>query len=266
VNRAVEIRVVANDSLKNCPLDSLTITKKPLHGIVQVDSIDKVVTYEPFPNYCGRDTFRYQICNIMGCDTATVIVETSCDTVGLPIAHNDTLRMRRDSILIFSALMNDSINGTFRSLNIIKNPGHGTAMITSDGQISYTPATSFCGKDSLIYELCNQVGCDTAKVFFKVSCGDTIIVYTALSPNYDGKNDFLVLEGIEDYPNHEVRIFSRWGTEVFFSTNYRNHYSGGFEGKWNGKDLPDGVYFIRIDNGKTGEEHRVITKYFMIKR
>jgi large repetitive protein len=266
VNRAVEIRVLANDSLKNCPLDSLTITKKPLHGIVQVDSIDKVVTYEPFPNYCGRDTFRYQICNIMGCDTATVIVVTSCDTVGLPIANNDTLRVRKDSTLIFSALANDSINGTFRTLSIIKNPGHGTASNTSDGQISYRPAPSFCGKDSLVYELCNQIGCDTAKVFFKVSCGDTIIIYTGFSPNHDGKNDFLVLEGIEDFPNHEVRIFNRWGTEVFFTKNYQNHYSGGFEGQWNGKDLPDGVYFIRVDNGKTGVEHEVIMKYIMIMR
>ncbi|MEY4936137.1 MAG: hypothetical protein RIS64_2496 [Bacteroidota bacterium] len=266
MNRAVEIRVVANDSLKNCPLDSLTITKKPLHGIVQVDSIDKVVTYEPFPNYCGRDTFRYQICNIMGCDTAIVIVTSSCDTVGLPMAHNDTLRIRKDSTLIFSALANDSIHGTFRSLRIIKDPGHGTANITSDGQMTYRPATSFCGKDSLVYELCNQVGCDTAKVFFKVSCGDTIIIYTGFSPNYDGKNDFLVLEGIEDYPNHEVRIFNRWGTEVFFTKNYQNHYMGGFEGKWNGKDLPDGVYFIRIDNGKMGTEHEIITKYIMLKR
>ena len=151
-------------------------------------------------------------------------------------------------------------------MRIIKDPGHGTATITADGQISYRPAMTFCGKDSLEYELCNQTGCDTAKVFFKVSCGDTILIYTGFSPNYDGKNDFLVLEGIEDYPDHEVRIFNRWGTEVFFSKAYRNHYSGGFEGKWNGKDLPDGVYFIRIDNGKTGTEHKIITKYIMIKR
>jgi large repetitive protein len=266
VNRAVEIRVVANDSLKNCPLDSLTITKRPLHGIVEVDSIDKVVTYEPLPNYCGSDTFRYQLCNQLGCDTATVIVVTSCDTVGLPIANHDTLVVKKDSTLIFSALANDSINGVFVSQRIIKDPGHGIATITSDGQISYRPATSYCGKDSLIYELCNATGCDTAKVLFRVSCGDTIVIYTAISPNQDGKNDFLVLEGIEDYPNHEVRIFNRWGTEVFFTKSYRNHYSGGFEGQWNGRDLPDGVYFIRIDNGKTGEEHRIITKYFMIKR
>ncbi|MEN9609754.1 MAG: hypothetical protein RLZZ628_568 [Bacteroidota bacterium] len=266
MNRAVEIRVVANDSLKNCPLDSLKITKKPLHGLVRVDSIDKVVTYEPSPNYCGRDSFKYQICNIMGCDTATVVVVTNCDTAGLPIAHNDTLRMRKDTILVFSPLVNDSINGTFKSLRIIRDPGHGTATVTSDGQISYRPAASFCSKDSLMYELCNQSGCDTAKVFFKVSCGTGITIYTALSPNQDGKNDFLVLDGIEDYPNHEVRIFNRWGTEVFYSKTYQNHYAGGFEGVWHGKDLPDGVYFLRIDNGRMGAEHEVITKYIMIKR
>ncbi len=266
INRAVEIRAIANDSLKNCPLDSLTITRRPLHGMVQVDSIDKIITYEPLPNYCGRDTFKYQICNIMGCDTATVIVFISCDTTGLPIANNDTLRVPTDSTFIFSALANDSINGVLRTLRIIKDTGHGTATVTADGMISYRPAATYCGRDSLTYELCNQNGCDTAKVFFKVTCGNMLVIYTGFSPNYDGKNDFLMIDGIENYPNHDVRIYNRWGTEVFQTNSYRNHYSGGFEGKWNGKDLPDGVYFIRIDNGKTGIDHQIITKYIMLKR
>ena len=46
-----------------------------------------------------------------------------------------------------------------------------------------------------------------------------IEVFTAVTPNSDGKNDFLYIRGIE-VPNNLLRIFNRWGVLVFEVKNY----------------------------------------------
>lgn len=44
---------------------------------------------------------------------------------------------------------------------------------------------------------------------------DTPIVNQGLTPNGDGANDGWVIEGIENHPDAQIRVFSRWGREVF---------------------------------------------------
>jgi gliding motility-associated-like protein len=55
------------------------------------------------------------------------------------------------------------------------------------------------------------------------------------SPNNDGVNDVLVLEGYKSGTVIKLQIFNRWGSEVFSSDNYQND--------WNGDDLPSGTYY-----------------------
>ncbi len=57
---------------------------------------------------------------------------------------------------------------------------------------------------------------------------DGITVYEAISPNSDGLNDVLIIEGIENIENH-LSIYNRWGTEVFRTKNYgkgQNYFTG----------------------------------------
>ncbi|MDR1984145.1 MAG: Ig-like domain-containing protein [Prevotellaceae bacterium] len=86
--------------------------------------------------------------------------------------------------------------------------------------------------------------------------GDEVILPKVLTPNADGENDFFYVHGLEVYQSNDLRIFNRAGTEVFRAKNYKNN-------TWNGSDLPDDVYFIRLSltdaNGaistKTGYVH-----------
>ncbi len=59
------------------------------------------------------------------------------------------------------------------------------------------------------------------------------------TPNNDDSNDFLVFTGIENYPDNELVIVNRWGKTVYETTNYSNDW----EGVFNGRPLPDGVYY-----------------------
>lgn len=68
-----------------------------------------------------------------------------------------------------------------------------------------------------------------------------------LSPNGDGTNDFLVIDGLEESPNNKVSIFNRYGQKVFEKINYVNEFQGiSNTGSFimnQDIGLPEGVYF-----------------------
>lgn len=74
----------------------------------------------------------------------------------------------------------------------------------------------------------------------------SIIVYDVISPNGDGLNDFLIIEGIESVPDNELLVYNRWGVQVFSKKNYDNSFGGISDGRATinkGEPLPVGTYF-----------------------
>ncbi|MCW5518075.1 gliding motility-associated C-terminal domain-containing protein [Muriicola sp. Z0-33] len=76
-----------------------------------------------------------------------------------------------------------------------------------------------------------------------------IEVNQMVTPNNDGKNDFLFIRSVERALNNSLRIFNRWGVEVYAGTNYNNQ-NNVFDGRSKGRStvsvedyLPSGVYF-----------------------
>jgi gliding motility-associated-like protein len=68
----------------------------------------------------------------------------------------------------------------------------------------------------------------------------------AFTPNGDGINDTWVISNIENHPNSVVRVFNRWGAEVFVARNYQNNWDG--HAKGNSSTLPAASsYYYQID-------------------
>ncbi len=67
------------------------------------------------------------------------------------------------------------------------------------------------------------------------------------TPNGDGRNDFFVIEGIDAYPNSNLKVWNRWGVIVYESENYENF--------WSAEEQPDGVYYfvLQRSDGKVFE-------------
>ncbi|WMN11887.1 BspA family leucine-rich repeat surface protein [Marivirga salinae] len=90
-----------------------------------------------------------------------------------------------------------------------------------------------------------------------------IKVFNVITPNGDGRHDFLQIENITEYPNNKVSIFNRLGNNVFEINNYDNS-SRIFEGiSDNGKELLTGNYYYVIDKGN-GDKR--ISGFLVIKR
>ena len=88
----------------------------------------------------------------------------------------------------------------------------------------------------------NCVAIDTAYVDYTyASC---LVIPNAFSPNGDGYNDQWIIEGLELYPNAELRIFDRWGTRVFYSENAADDP---WDGSFTGRELPIDSYHYIID-------------------
>ena len=88
----------------------------------------------------------------------------------------------------------------------------------------------------------------------------------AFSPDGDGVNDKWVIEGLEYYTKHYIRIYNRWEAKVFESINYQNDWDGiQTHGTTlgNDKNLPEGIYFYIIELGEIKEP---IKGFIYIKR
>ncbi len=73
----------------------------------------------------------------------------------------------------------------------------------------------------------------------------TLVPAQAFTPNGDGINDFWVIPGIENYPNALVKVYNRWGHEVFTSKGYNNDWNATYKSRSN--SLPSGSYMYVID-------------------
>ncbi|WP_173967916.1 T9SS type B sorting domain-containing protein, partial [Flavobacterium collinsii] len=47
-----------------------------------------------------------------------------------------------------------------------------------------------------------------------------VIVYNSVSPNGDDLNDYLRIDGLDQYPNNSVEIFNPGGVQIFKTSNY----------------------------------------------
>ncbi len=69
------------------------------------------------------------------------------------------------------------------------------------------------------------------------SC-DILTVHNVITPNGDGYNDVWIIDGLDSYPDNDVKVFDKWGDEVFGSAGYKNN--------WNGGKVSDGTYFYLV--------------------
>jgi gliding motility-associated-like protein len=80
-----------------------------------------------------------------------------------------------------------------------------------------------------------------------------------MTPNGDGQNDVLELEGIEASPNNQIEIFDRYGVLVYSKNNYQNDFNGQSNRDSaikRGSGLASGIYFYIITMHDLRQKHQ----------
>ena len=184
------------------------------------------------PGCVTRDTICIQLlnCNIKAEDEpCTMDSMVMNSTITVRVLDNDTIPAGSDTTI------------TIRTTML-----YGTANVNSDHTITYAPQKDFSGNVDFVYQVCVTIKgytvCDTANVCITVI--DTTIKChfpNTITPNNDGVNDNFEISCNDSYPGANIRIYSRWGAEVFRSFG---HYDNKWDGhNQQGTQLPDGTYF-----------------------
>lgn len=111
-----------------------------------------------------------------------------------------------------------------------------------DGPVTYVTMQVPGNYTVTVTDACGRTAQDVATV--TTICDVTIP--NVFTPNGDGYNDQFVIDGIL-YVSNTVRIFNRWGQEVYAANNYRN--------TWDGDDLPDGTYYYEVKVARKDEPY-----------
>jgi hypothetical protein len=100
----------------------------------------------------------------------------------------------------------------------------GSIYQVADSGIYYVTIGNFCG----------SISSDPIQV---IPLRDQQIqIPNVITPNADGKNDFLAVDPAID--NLILKVFGRSGDAVFTSNNYLND--------WSGQGVPSGVYYLQV--------------------
>ena len=192
------------------------------------------------PNYTVRDTVQIFLPLLPKANTLSLVT-----TVGKAV----------------SGTVNENApTGTY-TITQLTNPVAGTFDLFNNGSFTYRPDTSFVGIVKFKFAICSDICtrlCDTGEVRILINPKpkDTVTVQivdipNAITPNGDGKNDALRIDGIDQYPNNELIIFNRWGDILYKAKPYHNDWQGTNQ---NGSDLPEGTYYyvlrLNVNDGK----------------
>lgn len=209
----------------------------------------------------GVDTACVSICDSLNNCVDIEMQVWVINFMNPPIAVDDIDTTIINKTLIINEMANDKINGKLMEMELISKPRLGLLTMTPDMKIQYVATDEkYCTQiDSFDYYICNQDGCDSASVKIYIRC-PKVKVFNGVSANEDGANDVFFIEDIDLFPNNEVKIYNRWGNQVYFKKGYKNEWKG----EWNGKQLPDGTYYYIIE--LNDDDRTMLSGYLQIHR
>jgi gliding motility-associated-like protein len=126
-----------------------------------------------------------------------------------------------------------------------------------DNVLFWSSADPAPGKETflILAQVLDRKGNQVAK-FFEIKRTrpefSALIITNTFSPNGDGLNDTWGVPGIRFYEGARISVYDRGGVRLF----YTESPDEGWDGTFNGKQLPVSSYFWTIEIGETGEMRR----------
>ena len=143
---------------------------------------------------------------------------------GLEISKGDVVSLNATGAVTYSWAADNSI---------LSGAGTATLQVRPKQTTTYTVTGT------------NANGCSETKSITITVLDDYALISgtNILTPNGDGKNDYLIIRNIDVYPNHEIKIYDVAGRVVYSKKSYDNTW----DGTYNGSPLAKGTYYYIID-------------------
>jgi hypothetical protein len=162
---AITIVVLGNDSDTDGDPIRVESVGGAQNGTVMWNA-DDTITYLPWENFTGLDSFIYSITDGKGNSDGAVVMVNVQPVNDLPDATNDAATTNEDTAVVISPLSNDlDADGDTLSISSATTPLHGTVTIHANGTMTYAPAANYYGPDEFNYSISDgKGGADTASV------------------------------------------------------------------------------------------------------
>jgi gliding motility-associated-like protein len=200
-----------------------------------IDSEENIIGEESSISGLPAGDYSVEVADASDCDT------TASFSIAAPSALSVTITLSEYSIAtnVYNISSPDGDDGS-----ILVEVENGTPEYTynwtpnSIGDSISNPEDLIAGEYTL--QIVDANGCTLDTVITLVD-PDALKLYTALSPNGDGLNDTYVIDGVQDCPDNQFKVYNRWGNLVYEKDSYLNQWEGQ---DMDGNTLSDGTYFV----------------------
>lgn len=186
----------------------------------------------------GAGSYTLLVTDASGCGSATntYVLQNQDSFVSPPVVNDVQLCSPGSAIL---QVKDPSKNFSYRLYDSESNPApvaeqaNGIFKINADANSRFY-VSQFSGD------------CESTRTPVHINIGIAgVDIANTFTPNGDGINDYWEIKNITNYPGALIQIFTRNGQKVFESKGYPIP----FNGTYNGKKIPDGVYYYLINLG-----------------
>ncbi len=125
-----------------------------------------------------------------------------------------------------------------KSITLQAPPGY--AVYSWDNGASDQPAYQVSRPGTVSLTVTDINGCQAVRTLNVIEKCPEVHIPNTFTPNGDGVNDTWDIQGLD--ASSMIKVFTRWGTEIYQSTSYNTPW----DGEYNGKKLPAGVYYYIV--------------------
>lgn len=207
----------------------------------------------------GVNTFMWTVDNgICGVSSDEVTITVFDPDHDLAFAGTD-LEICEDDFIIFNLPGSEAAPPATGYWNVISGPidlGDYTSPNTTVWSLGSISSPNVPVTSTVVWTI-NNGPCGTSADTVSYSLLDclSIDVPDAFSPNGDGINDLYEIPNLWKYPNNTIKIFNRWGVEVFQASPYKNDWDGRSRHPSSiGDELPSSTYYYILDLGLPGRK------------
>ena len=176
---------------------------------------------------------RYWVAAVMGtCESKAVEVVAQAYPVPPASITTDTTLIALGTSLTLNAPPDPSYRYRWTPSESLNNDTLASPVATPEDNTTYT------------LTITTPEGCSSS-ASVEIIVQKVLLIPNTFTPNGDGVNDTWIVTNLERFPNSTLRIFDRWGQVLLEATDYDQSWQGRFQGK----DLPEDTYFYFIDKG-----------------
>lgn len=174
------------------PFTSAVVTTTT-HGSLTLN-LDGSFTYTPSANFCGLDSFTYDLSDgALSSNLATVSITVTC--VNDPPVANDNAHTTPEDTPVSGVATSSDIDGGAPTYALASMPTNGTVVFNANGTYTYSPALNYNGPDSFTFTVSDGAGgTDGGQVNINVTPVNDAPVCSAAAPSI----------GLLWPPNHQL--------------------------------------------------------------